>query len=364
LLAACGEASGSDPGAGLVIVEDPAASDPDRQNFHDFGRVPDGSVVEHVFRLRNTAGVPAGILRVTPSCGCTVPSLSYERTDGTEVRATQVAAPGEVMLSIPPDTDAELAMRIDTREITTKNTDKLLIVNVTTDAEKSLYLTFEAHINVEKPFAVVPDSINLRNVPVNGGGWDTVDIVKAGDFDHRVVGLREIPAGVSAELRHELKMEHDVWVLTAGFEPPLEEGRHEAALVLDTVDENGRPGAPLEVKLIALAVPDLAADPERLVFRVDTDPSSAAVVVRSLLPGQRLRVTSAELEPAEHGDWLSVSAQPEDTDARGKSASWTITLTWRDRQPPAEDRLRGAAMVTFDDPALAPLAVPYVIHVR
>ena len=47
-------------------------------------------------------------------------------------------------------------VQIDTREIKTKNADKLNTVTISTDSPNSYYLQFETHILVEAPFNVVP----------------------------------------------------------------------------------------------------------------------------------------------------------------------------------------------------------------
>jgi hypothetical protein len=40
----------------------------------DFGDLPQGRVVQQMFRLRNKSGVPQRLTRVAPSCGCVVAS--------------------------------------------------------------------------------------------------------------------------------------------------------------------------------------------------------------------------------------------------------------------------------------------------
>jgi len=46
---------------------------------YDFGRVTEGIVVEHDFVIRNDGDQPLQILKVEPSCGCTVAKLAKDR---------------------------------------------------------------------------------------------------------------------------------------------------------------------------------------------------------------------------------------------------------------------------------------------
>lgn len=43
---------------------------------HDFGKIPEGRVIEHVFVLKNTGKTPLEIISVTPDCNCTKVRLS------------------------------------------------------------------------------------------------------------------------------------------------------------------------------------------------------------------------------------------------------------------------------------------------
>jgi hypothetical protein len=45
---------------------------------HDFGRIPQGTNVEHLFTFTNTGDAPLIISDAKGSCGCTVPSFTKE----------------------------------------------------------------------------------------------------------------------------------------------------------------------------------------------------------------------------------------------------------------------------------------------
>lgn len=47
--------------------------------YYDFGKIPEGRVVEHVFILKNTDKTPLEIISVTPDCNCTKIHLSVNQ---------------------------------------------------------------------------------------------------------------------------------------------------------------------------------------------------------------------------------------------------------------------------------------------
>jgi len=48
------------------------------ETAHDFGNIPRGTEVEHVFKFKNTGKAPLVIVDATSTCGCTVPSYPEE----------------------------------------------------------------------------------------------------------------------------------------------------------------------------------------------------------------------------------------------------------------------------------------------
>jgi hypothetical protein len=356
-------------GGGLVILphEGPLApgveSRDSRLNFHDFGRVPDGDVVRRVFQLRNDDPAPVTIERVVPGCGCTVGSLRRVAADGSRVPGEPISSKSKKLLVIPPGGLGELELEIDTRQLATKNADKLIITNVSTDSKNSFYLTFELHVFVEKPFAVVPGMIQLGKVARSAGGEGRVEIVPDGGFVHEVTEILELPPGVQAELFPEQRAGIDIWVLRAGFVPPLTPGLQSAVLRLATRTEEGQPGRTLEIPLQAQVVEDLAAEPERLVFAAARSESARGEVeLFSRLAGQRLRVLGLELTEAQQ-QLFEATLAPEDLDDAGASARWRVTLATRPPLP-AEPLLSGKILIRLDDPQYASFELPYVVHVR
>jgi hypothetical protein len=359
--AACERASGS--GSGLVILppEVPAA-DP-RLYFHDFGHVPDGEVVTHVFRLRNSDPGDVAITRVTPGCGCTVPALRSVAPDGTVTPGEPVASRAEKLLVVPSGHVAEIELRVDTSEMVTKNQDKLILVSVATDSPGSYYQNLELHIYVDQPLVLVPASLQLGEIAASAGGTGSLKIVQAGERRMRVKEIAETPPGVHAVLTPESGPGAEVWELRAGFDPPLEFGPQRAKIVLATEDEAGVAGRPLEVTLAAQAVADLGCEPARLVFAAPRDgPAQAKVELFSRLAGQRLRVLGVEV-PAEHREILEASADAEGVDDAAGSPRWSILLATRPPLP-EEKILTGTLVVRLDDPQHERFEIPYAVHLR
>jgi hypothetical protein len=354
---------------GLVLLPPaagPSAADPDlpaRPYFHDFGRVRAGAPVEHTFRLRNVEDVPITVTRVVPSCGCTVPRLSCRLPSGEVLKGKPVLPGARDLLVVPPGAELDLLVHVDTHNVKLRNVDQLLSVSLQTDHAESYFRQFETHILVESPFELVPRDIQLGSFAGSAGARGRLEIVPAGGFRQRIVGV-QAPAGVEATLGQEQRFGQEIWVLEAGFVPPVEHGLALARLQLAIEDEAGAPQAPLEVVVAGQSVADVQSDPSRLVIvasRSGGGPFEAQVRLRSLLPGQLLRVTGAEVEEP-HRAYLALVVEPESPDDDGRAAQWLLRLAAREPLP--AEMLSGTASVRLDDPQTPEVRVPYVLHLR
>jgi len=367
VLASCGGSGAQGGGLVLLPSEDPLPAgvterDP-RLFFHDFGHVADGDTVAHVFRLRNDDPVDVAITRVVPGCGCTVASLRAQLADGTTVRGQPITSKEEKLLVVPPGALAEIELKIATRDMATKNIDKLITVGVTTDSPNGYFLNLELHIYVEKPFHVVPAALQLGSVPQSGGGEGRVEIVPAPGFTHAITELLPLPAGVHGELTSEERLGVRIWTLKAGFDAPLALGRRQEKLRLATESAPGVPGRELEIELSGQIVLDLHAMPERLVFAAEREISRAAAAeLSSLLAGHRLRVSAVEV-PEVHRAALEARFEPLEPDDGGASARWKIELATK-LPLPQEPLLAGKLVVRLDDPQHPLFELPYAVHVK
>ncbi len=364
-LAACRPAQ-DEPAPTLVpIVETAAAHDteaPQRPNFHDFGHVPDGETVEHVFRYRNASRRPIAILRVVPSCGCAVPSLRSVASDGTIVLGLPITA-DPPLVTVPPEGTLELELRIDTREVNQKNVDRLYTTRIESDAQGSFYVSFEAHLFVERAFEIAPAFLNLGRVAESVGGQGSVSVVQGPDFDFGVKEVVEASSGLVTSIRFEQVMQRNVWEVTARLDPPLARGTYRGSLRLATEDPSGQAGPELSIPVQGEIVGDIESVPARLVFAAPrSERKEVRGIVRSLVPGQRFRLTGSRVEEA-HAALLEASFEPVEPDGEGKSGEWEVALATKPPLP-AGEILRGNLVLATDDPAYPEVAVPYVVHLR
>jgi hypothetical protein len=336
-----------------------------RAEYHDFGDVPDGLTVDHVFRIENRAGQPVDVLQLTPDCGCTVPSVSYRDADGSEVRGRRVAEPGQPLITLPAGAVLELRVAVDTRDIKTKNAHKLMSVRVTSNAPATRYLTLELHIFVQRPFQVTPEVLDFSRVPVSVGGTASVDIAQVGESGVRVGGVREAPDGISAELREEQRFGRTLWILETRLDPPLALGRHSGAITLDLVHADGEPFGPVEVGYRAVVVPDLQADPARLVIQstAGVEPPDAAVEVYSLVLGQALRVGEVTLSGALADTPVEVRCEPlPPLLGERRARRWRLTLDGVAELPAGD--YAGTATLQLDDAEQPTFDVPLIVRLR
>jgi hypothetical protein len=371
-LATCGPGqppSGGGKGLEILPHEGPLAPgvetrDP-RPYYHDFGTVADGETITHVFRMRNTDPVPVAIQRVDPGCGCTVASLRVVHPDGRVEPGLSPRSKAETLLSVPSGAVAELELVVETRDLATKNTHKLITTRVLTDSPNGYFLSFEVHLYVLQPFAVVPATLAFGDVAESGGGSAKVEIVQAtpaGMPLHELGELGELPAGLTAELLKELRMGRALWTLNARLEPPLERGPRHGTLQVATVQADGELGRALEVPWSANVVGDLLTDPQRIAFRARPEARTGQTELFSLLAGHRLRVTAVDV-PAEQREFLAARFEPLEADDTGHSERWRVALELV-AAPPEQEILSGTLRVALDDPQHPSYALEYVVHLR
>ncbi len=330
-----------------------------RPNYHDFGTVPEGSILQHAFILENTDPRPVEVQKIDPACGCTVARLGKELPDGSlepaisdQPNRLMVLAPGEAM---------HVALTVDSDEVRQKNRDKLFMVRITTDSVTNPFITLECHLIVRQHFQVAPEAIDLGDVPIGGGGEGLVTIKSIGPIFHQLVDLGPVPDGVFAQLEVNPMTTDDfyIWTLKAGFEAPMEAGRKAAEIRIRTVDSEGQPAPDLVVNLTATATEDIRVYPPKLVLRPAPKGGNSVVhaELAAHLAGQRLNVIGYSILGSSADD-LTVTAQAFQPMPDGTSSRWDISL--ETRTTPRESSFSGTIVLELDDPSTPRLEIPYV----
>ncbi|MEM7305725.1 MAG: DUF1573 domain-containing protein [Planctomycetota bacterium] len=362
------EAAESAPGWGLVVIPDDPAhrgvapeeleSRGVRAYFHDFGKTPAGSVVEHVFRLENTNPGPVTIQRMQPSCGCTTPSIRYTSADGEVV---QGKSRGDV-LTIPPGVVADLTMQIDTKRVERQNVDKIYTVQMVTDSPTRAFLRLEAHLFVESAFQLNPTLLNVGRIPRNAGGRGQIEILAFGGVGATIDGVGELPGGVEASVEATDMFGAPFWTVSITLLPPLPPGPLRRTFELETLDRDGMPYHPVPIEVHAFVVDDIEWSPLRFVLRnaaVADGPVSESLEIYSLLEGDRIKVTGATLIGA-GTEALELTFAPVTPDANGKSVKWTLNLATK---PPFPDEIvRGKAKIELAD--RDPVEIELIVNPR
>ena len=354
---------------GLVIVPGERSEPlpegvPDRPDFHSFGEVPDGESAIHTFRMRNVESDPIRILSIAAGCGCTAAEVTARTERGETIVGTEPEGAGDSWLTVPPGAEVDLTLRVDTRDITSKNKDRTMTTRVVTDAEYGRYRTFELHLFVAQDLQVNPKQLKLGEVAVGVGGSGVVDIVPVGDREARPVAVAAHPEGVQVSFTAANVLGVDLWQLQASIDPPLELGMLFGDIVLATEGPDGQPGHELVIPFSAQVVPDLRVEPSRLVL-IDRGTDDADLVAQcelsSLRAGERLEVASSELT-GEHADRFELVVEPVAPDARGRSHTWSLTLRVRGEWP--DEICRGEARLRLARATEAEVVVPWVAHPR
>jgi hypothetical protein len=307
----------------------------ERSNFHDFGRVPLGEIVTHVFVLENTDRVPVTISHIAPSCGCTTPSVRTQGPDGTWIQGQMQNPDG--ILRIASGARAELELRIDTRAVQKNNADKHVSVRVVTDSLTRPYLTLEAHIIAETPLQATPTTLDFGQLAAGAGGSARVELLPVGESGLVPAAITSAPPGISARIERGQTAPRETWVVVAELLPPLQPGAIHTRIELELVPraELGLVGVPrpdvpaarrFELPVHAQIVPDLGLEPVQLALVGERGKAaSGSSTLRTRLPGHRVLATRVQLNGplSEH---LSATLEAEAPDAAGRAASWIVRL--------------------------------------
>jgi hypothetical protein len=375
-LSACGEeppvraGGGSEetaaaPGAGAedlggLQIAHPAH--PAHPGFVDLGPIPLGETREQVVELVNAEGRDLVVQNVQAGCACTVPTLSYVGPDGERVQGNMHGG-GEV-ITLPPGTTAELLLRVDSRKSPVRNKPKLVTVRIVSDSDRSPFTTLEVRVLVECDFRAAPEAVEVGRVAANGGGAGAARIFSVGDKARELVDVLEVPDGLIATLAPSQYLGDPAWDLEVRVLPPVPLGYDTRTITLSTTGPEGEgEGEPYEIEVRFTGVPDVEVRPTRLLLRPQApgEPARAEALLFAHLPGQLLRLESAELA-GDATDLLSVELVPERPDETGASSRWTIRLEAREELGP--EAVHGTVTLRVDDSQIGAIEIPYLTLAR
>lgn len=342
-------------GTGGFEITNPTAP---RPYYHDFGSAPFGGRLKHTFLLKNVEGRALTIHDMLPSCGCTVPRVSYVTSDGE--RVSGVREKGRDLITIPAGAIAEVEISIDTTLVETPNIDKLSQVRLRCDSDANPYLTLELHLIVVLAFRAVPSKLDLGEVPQSVGKSARTDIsVCVRGNPSQIRAIASVEGTFTADLQESKIGGERVWILTATAPPGLALGPARGSVVLTTTGLDGTgDGAAFTVPILAQIVTDIVVHPGVLQFQnLDRARGGRAEAeVLALVPGARVRVLASHLE-GEASDDLVLEVVPVDPGDDQRAKRHAIRLSSKPSLSAAA--FHGTLVLELDDPATPRITIPY-----
>lgn len=340
-------------GGAFEILEPQHAAHP---NWLDLGDIPLGEVREATLRMKNVEGRTIRIEQVQAGCSCTAPTLAAVLPDGQRIGGDMRSR--ECVLSVPPEAVVELSLRVDSTQAPVKNKDKIVLVRMTTDSERTPYLTIEARMKVHAPLQPIPPDIHIERVGVNAGGEGFTDITPVMPSGEEVLEVLEAPQGVVTRIEPRELAGVRLWRLYARLDPPVEPGYHEKWIRVKTSGPGGvGEGRPLDVKLRWTGANDVEIAPARMLFlRSAAGGEVASAELITHMPGHRLKVLGHSLRGAENAG-LRVAIEPLTPDESGRASRWSIAL---EPSAPLSGALEGVLVIDLDDPQWPQVEVPFV----
>jgi hypothetical protein len=186
-----------------------------------------------------------------------------------------------------------------------------------------------------------------------------VEVFPLGGGGARLVELAPLPHGMYGHLTHDTGRTHDRWVLLLGITDELEAGPFAERVEVATELEDGTRGAPWRIDVRARIVPDVVAEPGRLVLRGSPATGSVELVARGV--DERWKPASVELDGI-HSDDLTHEVEVLEPDDEGRGARIRVTLSAEPGAAPADPA--GLIVLQLDGPRPLTVRVPYAGSVR
>ena len=316
----CGEAE-PQPSKGLVIQ----SADTSRPYFHDFGVIQDGTRPIHTFKILNTEPNPVTLKDVLPSCSCVVPSVRAISPNGATTKGSTRG--NDPVCTVPSGGTLEIDVALDTKHIRRKNADRLSTIRLRTDSPVTPFLTLELHVLVEQLIQATPWELNLGELPQSAGGSGVTTVVPTSlILDLDIINARAISGdGLTTSFQLDEQVGRKVWLVKAELKPGLKLGPWQGSMKIQiSAPTEDPPTRELIVPIRAQIVEDITLRPRR-AFLMKANTAGAEFTVKALIPGERVRISSARMMncPAEA---FSSTVTPVRPDANGKAESWKIRV--------------------------------------
>lgn len=188
----------------------------DRPVF-DFGAIPQGKKLDHIFKLMNKGDSPLTITRTRTSCGCTVASVSSK--------------------TIAPGKSAELRISFDSANFGGKVT-KTVTVESNDPAAPTTTLTIKGIINEE--LVVNPRQVNLGQTKAGSSKEVSVTLENHGERTVKILSVTTPMPQVKATLNKQVLKPGEKAPLSIAVSPRPED-RFLSGFIVIATDIPGKP---------------------------------------------------------------------------------------------------------------------------
>ncbi|HML79908.1 DUF1573 domain-containing protein [Geobacter sulfurreducens] len=185
--------------------------------FFDFGTIPQGKKLDHVFTLKNKGDSPLSIVRTKSSCGCTVISLPRK--------------------TIEPGGSVELKTTFDSTTFGGKVT-KTITVETNDPANPNYTLTLTGVVS--EVLVVVPRQLNLGQIKAGTSGVFTVTMENKGNRPVKITSVTSPMPQVKATAGKQTIKPGESTSITMSVAPRPED-RFLSGFIIIKTDMPGKP---------------------------------------------------------------------------------------------------------------------------
>jgi len=305
---------------GLGAISNGQAAVQVAEAVYNFGTVPKGETVKHIFKLRNVGTAPLIIGGVQTSCGCTAAAPSKSNV-----------APGE---------ESDIAVSFDTRSDRGAAT-RTIAVFTNDPKNQQLKLTMKGDVKPQVEASPAPVAFGtVKRGTEQSRRVVITDLANGKDFRVGSIGNSSPHIKVTREPRDDGKRGAVVVIILLKTMPT---GTFSDIVKVSTSR------APVDISVFGNVVGDLAAAPPQISFGIVPHNASAMRIVRLTNSGGR---TVKVIGLSSTSSNVTATVEPV---RPGKE--YKITVQLRPNTP--DGALRGTLAIKTDDPEQETLQVPF-----